>query len=110
MAENEGKQVPTVWVAPEDTPILLSNMIICQFFQDTFVVSLGQMFPPPLLGTPEDIQEQLEAVSFIPVKTLARLSMTPAHVADVIQVLQENLSKYEAGKESRRKAAETDAE
>ena len=95
---NEGEpdiQLPLTWIGPEEVPIQLVNQMICQFNQDEFILTFGQMAPPLLLGTDEQKLEQAEQIAYVAVKPLARLAMTQARVRELIAVLEANLANYE---------------
>jgi hypothetical protein len=90
--------VPIVWSGPEDVPILFTNAFVSQFdlTLDAFILTFGQMTPPALIGaTPEELKEQAEQVTFVPVKPIARLSLTPRRMQEVIAALQANLDQLE---------------
>jgi hypothetical protein len=90
--------VPIVWAGPEDVPILFANAFVSQFDQtlDSFILTFGQMTPPALIGaTPEELREQAEQITFIPVKPIVRLSLTPTRLREVIASLQANLDQLE---------------
>lgn len=105
MAEHEPDEiaVPIVWVGVEDTPILFCNQFISQFDNDlqTFLLTFGQMSPPALAGTPEQVREQAEQISFVPVKAVARLSVSPSKMAEIQAALGANVDQFEAARNMR---------
>jgi len=95
--ESEGIQVPLVWVGAEDVPILYANTFISQFDQSGgFIVTAGQMNPPALIGTPDEMRAQAEQVTFVPVRVAARLALTQSKMLELVQVLQLNLEQFES--------------
>ncbi|SRR5712692_1221497 len=93
-----GIQIPLVWVGSEEVPILFANAFIAQFVQPDqveFVLTVGQLVPPALLGSQEQIEAQAKAVSFVPVKTVARIGFTRQRVAELAQVLQTVLDNHD---------------
>jgi len=65
------------------------NQILFQVVgHDEYVLTLGHAVPPPILGTPQERAEQVQRVSFVPVKTLGRFSFTRARVEELVGVLQ----------------------
>src|SRR5688500_2024428 len=91
----DDRQIPLVWVGMDDVPILMANLFLCQAVAyDQFVLTIGQGIPPPLLGTPEEIEDQIAAITHVPVKPLARLSLTEETLQQVVTILQDNLQKY----------------
>lgn len=93
--EPEVVQVPVSWVGIDEPPILLVNQFLGQFQGDEFIITLGQLAPPILLGTDEEKLEEARRLSFIPVKVLARFGLTRARVEELIRVLQQTIENYE---------------
>jgi hypothetical protein len=93
--EPEGVQLPSVWVGADETPIAFANQFVCQFQPNEFVLTIGQASAPILLGTPDQIREQVEELSFIPVRTLARIGLTRTRVQELIAALQANLDNHD---------------
>ena len=94
----EGIAFPVIWSGPEDVPILFINAFVSQFDQtlDAFIVTMGQMTPPALLGaTPEEIRAQAEQISYVPVKPVVRLGLTLTRFRELIATLQANLDQLE---------------
>lgn len=97
MDEDAGRQIPLVWVGLDDAPIHLANMFICQTVaRDQFVLSIGQGVPPPLLGSPDEIREQVNHLTHVPIRPLARLSLTEETLQQLLSILQENLGMYQS--------------
>jgi hypothetical protein len=88
---NTEREVLLAWENIEDVPVFFANQFICQFTQDEFVVSIGQMVPPANLGDPEQ-QQQVDHIS---VKPLARMALTHQRLVELINVLEANREQYE---------------
>jgi hypothetical protein len=70
-------ELPVSWVGGDELPVLFANQFLVQTQgPHEFVVTVGQLVGPPLMGSPEEQAEQAAEISFVPVRTLARLSMT----------------------------------
>jgi hypothetical protein len=95
--EPEGIAVPLVWVGVEETPILFCNQMVSQFDQDleTFLITFGQVSPPALMGTPEQMREQVEQIAYLPVRAVARISVSRPRMAELHAVLGANLDNLE---------------
>lgn len=94
----EGSQdfsIPLVWIGAEEHPVYLTNQFVCQFNQDEFILTFGQMVPPAILGSEEEKTQQADQISYVPVKPLARLGLTRARARELIAVLEANLQNYE---------------
>ncbi|MGH9043062.1 MAG: hypothetical protein ACRDZ3_22850 [Acidimicrobiia bacterium] len=93
--EEEGFQVPLVWLGFEESTVNLANQFVSQFEQGTFFISIGQVTPPLLLGPPEEQREMASQLPFLPVQTLARFAVTPGRLRDLMRVLETNVASYE---------------
>ncbi|MGH8933021.1 MAG: hypothetical protein ACRDZO_20950 [Egibacteraceae bacterium] len=94
MAEDE-VQVPIVWVDVDQTPIQFANQFVSQFQSNEFIVTIGQLAPPMILGPPEERAEQFQNLAFVTVRPLARFGLPASRLRELIQVLSENLEGYE---------------
>jgi hypothetical protein len=92
-AKDEGRDVPVVWVGLTDMPVIASNTLISQFHKDLFILNFGFVNAPPLMGTPEEVKKQVEAIGSITVTPIARLALTENEIARVIKILEENLDR-----------------
>jgi len=95
--EPEGIQIPVVWVGVEETPIQLTNQFISQFDQDmeTFIITFGQLSPPALAGTSDEVREQAEQITYLPVRPVARISLSRPRMAELIAALGANVDQLE---------------
>jgi len=96
--EEEGLEVPVVWAGVEDVPILYANTFVCQWdvvSQGGFILTIGQLTPPALIGTPEEVRDQAEQVSYVPVRAIARIGVTRAKLAELIAILTINRDSYD---------------
>ncbi len=93
--ENQEGGIPLLWQGPEELPILFANQFVSQFYQDAFIVTVGQTVPPPIVGTDVERAKQLVQVSYVSVKPVARLSLTRTSMRDLIAHLEANLQQYE---------------
>ena len=93
---DEQVALPFFFLGSEDVPIVLSNLQVVQHVQQEFIITFGQFSPPVVLGTPEEQMEQVKSKPYLPVKTVARMAMSPQRVGDLIKALQENLDRWKA--------------
>lgn len=91
-----GREIPVAWIGAEELPVLFANTFVGQVEpqQDAFFLTIGQTLPPALIGTPEEREEQLEQVAYIPVKPIARLAFTRERLEFLVAILQTNLDQY----------------
>jgi len=74
----------------------LVNQFLCQFNQDEFFLTVGQMVPPALIGpTPEERLEEAEQIPYVPIKPLARLAFTRQRLVELVATLQANIAQYD---------------
>jgi hypothetical protein len=92
---NAGRNIPVTWENVEGVPVFFANQYVCQFNQDEFILTFGQMTPPMLLGDEQDRAEQLQRLEYVPVKPLARMAFTYSRLVELINVLQANREQYE---------------
>jgi hypothetical protein len=96
------KQVPVVWVDQTDGRAQWVNQILSTFQPDEFVVTLGQLVPPPITGdTEEERRDALSNISFVPINTVARVVMTRQRIVEFIDVLQRNLAQHDEALKNR---------
>lgn len=93
--ENLRRDVPLTWIGAEDFPLLFANQFVVQIHEGTFFLTVGQMVPPALVGTPEERAEQLEQIAYVPVKPIARLTLTPDDARRLSSALNANLDQLE---------------
>lgn len=96
MSSQPPVSVPIVYVGAEDVPILYVNQFVSQFQADEFILTVGQVSPPILLGDEAEQREQAERVSYVAVKVVARLAFTRQRLKEIIALLQSNLDAYDA--------------
>ena len=101
MDEKGGRDVPLIWENVDDVPVFFANQYVCQFNQDEFVLTVGQMAPPMLLGDLQTRAEQLERLERVPVKPLARVAFTYSRLVELINVLEANRWQYEQALQER---------
>jgi hypothetical protein len=85
------------WIDFDEVPIVFANHFLVQHQPDEFVVSLGQVTGPPLVGTPEQIREQARGVSHVPIHAIARVGLTRQRLVELIGILQAELEEHDRG-------------
>jgi hypothetical protein len=87
-----------IWAGVEDVPILYANTFISQFDPTSmggFILTVGQLTPPVLLGTEDEIKEQAERVSYVPVRAVARIAVTRGKLDELIAILESTKEKFD---------------
>ena len=88
------KKVPIEWHVPEDIASQYANNMIVQHADNEFIVSFFETLPPLIVGSPEDIKTQLDAVEGVRSKCVARIIIAPEKMRDFIQALNTNFDKF----------------
>jgi hypothetical protein len=70
--DNDGRNVPLVWENLDGVPVPLANQFIIQHFQDEFILTIGQLVPPALLGDEQARTAQLQQVEQVTARPIAR--------------------------------------
>ncbi|WP_163548092.1 hypothetical protein [Candidatus Frankia nodulisporulans] len=108
MTEAEGSQsqrpdlfqVSVVWTGLEDVAVLAANQFAVQIdgpdgVPENIILAVGHATPPLLLGTPEENRAVAGEIKSLPVKPLARLSLSPARAKALIHVLSEMVARID---------------
>ena len=91
------QNIPVSWVGVDEVPVQFVNCVLTQIddFGD-LIVNFGQMTPPVLTGTTqEENLRLLERVAYVPVRAVARISMSRTRLEQVIGFLQAGLALQE---------------
>jgi hypothetical protein len=87
--------VPLRWIDFDETPIIFTNHFLVQHQPNEFVLTLGQVTGPPVVGTPAQIREQARSVDRVPIHTVARMGLTRDRLVQLIEVLQATLQDHD---------------
>lgn len=91
----EAIDIETDLVGLHDVPLMAANLFIAQVHQDEVILTIGQAAPPVVMGTSEEVREQLKQIDKVPARVVARLSLTPLRLRQLIGILQETVGKQE---------------
>ena len=96
MAEEQGerKLLPIEWIVPEDIVGRYATNIVIQHSEHEFIISFFEVWPPIVLGTPEETEAQLEKIEAVRAECVARLIVSAERLPVFIKVLQDNLETY----------------
>ncbi|MGI8802478.1 MAG: hypothetical protein ACR2KV_09945 [Solirubrobacteraceae bacterium] len=88
--------VPFSWVGFDEVPIAYANHFLVQIQPEGgIVIGIGQGMLPTLIGTPEEIAEQVAQIEFVPVNTLSRIAVAEAKAKELIAVLHASIDNAE---------------
>ncbi len=88
-------ELPLAWVGLDEVPIQFANQFVIQFQPNEFVISIGQATPPAIVGTPDQIAEQIAEVEFVPVRPIARIGLNRDRIVELLAALQANLGNHD---------------
>ena len=97
--KEDAMTLPVIYIGAEDEPILFANQFVIQHEKNEFILTVGQLQPPILLGSPEDRKEQVKKLTYVPIMVVARFGLTRQRLAELIEVLQSNLRRYDKKQE-----------
>ncbi len=62
---------------------------------EEFILLLGHVAPPIVLGTDEQKREQVKGISFVPVRPIARVGLTRQRVEELLHLFEGHLKLYD---------------
>lgn len=96
MADDE-VQVRLLWIDLDETPVYAANQFIGQFHGQEIIVAFGHMSPPVIVGeTLEERRGQAEGLGYVPVRPVARISLTRENLGSLMNILEQTKRNYEA--------------
>jgi len=103
----ETAQLPLTWIDVDKVPIQFVNNILGQVddFGD-IIIAFGQTTPPALTGTHEEMLRQAERIAYVPVRPVARFSMSRDRLEQMIDFLTKTLKMHDEALELRRRLKE----
>lgn len=102
MAENLGKEqvaIPVLWEGLDSAEIKFVNQMIAQLgppgHEGEFLLTLGQLHPPVLMGSPDENKDKLESLPFVSVGVVAKVAIPVERVRQLRDLLTNMLDTYE---------------
>jgi len=90
--ESQGIALPIAYVGLEELTIAHANHFVLQISPpDQFILVIGQVAPPLILGDEDESRQQLEQIAYIPAKPLARVALTQARVEELRDLCERQL-------------------
>lgn len=84
--------IPVDFSDASRAPIFYANLFVIQQQQEQeFIITIGQA-APVLLSDPQTQMRQAEEMGTVPIKTIARFAVTEHRLAQLIDILQGNLT------------------
>ncbi|MER5918142.1 hypothetical protein ABT124_49885 [Streptomyces sp. NPDC001982] len=88
--------VPLLWVGLDDQPLLSTNQVLTQVDSDHVYLAFGTATPPVLMGQDAEVRDQAMKLSYVPVRSVARLAISRRHLGELIEVLQRTADKFDS--------------
>jgi hypothetical protein len=91
------REIALDWRGAEQLPLYYANHLASQLdpTQGVFFITFGSATAPLLLGSPERVRAQAEAIETVPIQPIARIAVTREKLPDFIRALEENLARYD---------------
>lgn len=89
-----GIALPIEWHIPDDIQARYATNMVAQHLEHEFLISFFDIWPPILLGSPEEIAEKLKEVKSVRASCVARIVIAEEKLPDFIRVLQDNLRHF----------------
>lgn len=105
----ETAQFALTWIDVDKVPIQFVNNLLGQVDDlGDIIIAFGQTTPPALTGTDEEQRRQVERIAYVPVRPVARFSMSRDRLEQMIGLLARTLTMHDTAVELRRKLTEGD--
>jgi len=88
-------EFPVVWEIPDDLETRYANNLIVQHTEHEFIISFFQTIPPPIIGTPAEIDAQVKRMGALKSKCVARIVVSSGKMENFVQALQDSVRKYQ---------------
>jgi hypothetical protein len=89
-------KLPIVFLDAEEHIYEQANVFVLTSTLDGVHLTVGQIQPPILLGSSDEQQAQVKQLSYVGVKVLAKLVMTPLRLAELRDAINGQLSQFES--------------
>jgi hypothetical protein len=102
MAEDtsaEHHELPVEWYIPDDMVSQYATNMLVQMNPHEFIISFFQLYPPPVLGSPEEQKAKLAAMTSVRATCVSRVIVAAERMPEFVRVLQETLARYTSTRE-----------
>jgi hypothetical protein len=97
MADRKGEhRVRAQWVNVEDTELTYANQFAVQNTPTELVILVGQVAHPFFVGTDEEQAAQVQALTSVDIRTVARLAVPRPIAGELLKFLESQIAKYDA--------------
>jgi hypothetical protein len=97
--------ISLIWPDVDEQSVYRANQFLGQLSPgpgpdgapEEFVLTIGYVSPPVMLGSAEEQAATMNALGAVSVRTLARVSMSRGRLQELIGILQQSASNYDVG-------------
>jgi hypothetical protein len=94
--EEQGVALPIAYVGLEDIVIAHANHFVLQIDRGEFILTVGQVVPPLLLGDEDEKREQAKQIAYVAARPLARVVLNRTRVAELRELCERQLALFDA--------------
>jgi hypothetical protein len=94
-------ELPLEWHFPENLVTRYANNVVVQHGEHEFIISFFEVFPPILLGSPEETRTELDQIESVQANCVARIIIPWDRMPGFIKALQSNQDKFVSKMENR---------
>jgi hypothetical protein len=91
--------VPVAWVGLDVAPPMFGNQFLLQVHDQDVWLCIGAIQPPLLTGSEAERKATIEALPFVPIRTVARVAMNPQRLRELADVVNQGLKILDGEKE-----------
>lgn len=95
MTQETGHEMSINWFVSDQIKTQYANNVVIQHSKNEFVFSFFEILPPMLLGSPQEVQSQLQQMRTAHAECVARIVLTPESAENFARALQQNLANYQ---------------
>jgi len=88
-----GKAVPIQWSVGDFTPTYYATNMVAQVTDHEYIISFFELYPPLLVGTPEEVSEQATGMNNVTANCLARIVIAADRMPGIVDALQSIVSR-----------------
>jgi hypothetical protein len=88
------RNIPIEWLVPPDLRAEYATNVLAQHGEHEIFLLFFQAQPPIILGELAEREKQLETLTAIPAKCVAKVIVSPDRLEEIIQLLTTQLESY----------------
>lgn len=89
------QSLPVRYVGADDVIVTHATHFVLQFDGSDFLLTMGQVEPPIVIGEEDEIKAQLGQIEYAPAKVLARVVLSVQRVRDLRDLMNRQLERID---------------